>query len=151
MALSAIQQQSRTVLKWPVAITPADPAVWPDRLLEEQRAARDWDDVTDEIEFEIVVQRDIPGVRRRNLKQGVAVWRRAHDGLDGEIAASAWLIHDDELLTEAFSQPLRDQPCTGVEWAARCIAHEQVHWPGWIRLSPGDATMPSGAKAPAAT
>src|SRR5262245_63892329 len=101
--------------------------------------ASDRDDVTDEIEFEIVVQRDIPGVRRGNLKQGVAVWRRAHDGLGGDIAASAWLIYDDELLTEAFSQPLRDHPCTGVEWAARCIAHEQVHWPRWIRLSSGNA------------
>jgi hypothetical protein len=97
------------------------------------------DDVADEIEFEIVVQCGVPGVRRRNFKQGVAVWRRPHDRLGGEIATSAWLIHDDELLTEAFRQPLRDQPCTGIEWAARCIADEQVHWPRWIRLSPGDA------------
>ena len=72
-------------------------------------------------------------------KQRVAVWRRPHDHLGGDIAASAWLIYDDELLTEAFRQPLRDHPCTGVERATRWIAEEQVHWPRRIRLSPGDA------------
>src|SRR5258708_3697122 len=97
------------------------------------------DDVADEIEFEIVVQCGVPGVRRRNFKQGVAVWWRPHDRLGGEIATTAWLIHDDELLTKAFRQPLRDQPCTSIEWAARCIADEQVHWPRWIAFLPGGA------------
>ena len=64
--------------------------------------ACDRDNIADEIEFEIVVQCGVPCVRCRNFKQGVAIWRRPHDRLGGEIGASAWLIHDDELLAETF-------------------------------------------------
>lgn len=55
------------------------------------------------------------------------------------ISTGAPLVAAMPIHALAVRQPLRDQPCTGVEWAARCIADEQVHWPRWIHLSPGDA------------
>ena len=75
-------------------------------------------DVADEIEIEIVVERRIDGVRRRGHKKRVAVRRRPHDRLGGEICAGARPVLDDELLAEPLRQPLADQAREDVGQAA---------------------------------
>ena len=64
--------------------------------------ACDWRGVTDEIEFEIIVERRIDRIRGRGHKKRVAVWGRPHDRLGSEVGAGARLIFDDELLTESL-------------------------------------------------
>jgi len=59
--------------------------------------------VANEIEFEIVVERCVNGVRRRGHKKCVAIWTRPYDHFSGEIRAGARLVFDDKLLPE----PLR--------------------------------------------
>ena len=68
----------------------------------------------------------------------MAVRGRAHDRLGGDIAAGARPVLDNERLTEAFRQPLADQPCNDVDVVAGGEADDDVHRPRRIGLRPGD-------------
>ena len=77
--------------------------------------ARDRRDVADEIEIELVVERRVDRVVASDQKERIAVRRRAHDRLGGDIAAGARPVLDDELLAEPLRQPLTHQARDDVE------------------------------------
>ena len=81
--------------------------------------ARDRRDVADEIEIELVVERRVDRVRRNDQEKRVAVRRRTHDRLGGDIAAGAGPVLDDEWLAEPLRQPLTHQARDDVGRAAR--------------------------------
>ena len=56
---------------------------------------------------------------QRAHQQRVAIPRRARDQLRAEAAAGAGTVVDKHRLTETFRQLAADQPCAGVERAAR--------------------------------
>ena len=62
-------------------------------------------------------------------KQRVAVGRRAHDRLDGDIAAGAGPVLDQKILTDMLRQPLAQQPRDHVGRAAGIEADDQPHRP----------------------
>ena len=101
--------------------------------------ARDRRDVADEIEIELVVERRVDRVRRSDQEERIAVRRRAHDRLGGDIAASARPVLDDELLAEPLRQPLTDQARDDVGRAAGGEADDDAHRPRRIGLRPRDA------------
>src|SRR5215813_9707318 len=76
-------------------------------------------DVAGETKIEIVVERHVPGIVGTDHKQRVAVGERLDRCFDGEVAASASPVLNDELLAEALRQPLADQACVQVGHAAR--------------------------------
>src|ERR1700757_1283440 len=61
------------------------------------------------------------------------------DRLDGEIAASAGPVLDDELLPHSLRQPLTYQARKNVNYAARGKADDDAHRPRRIALRPRDA------------
>ena len=64
-------------------------------------------DVAAEIEAELVVERRIDRARGADHEQRMAIGRRVHDRLGGDIAADARTVIDDKFLTKAFRQRLR--------------------------------------------
>src|SRR5215468_5741551 len=99
--------------------------------------ACNWHDVV-EIEAEIVVQRRVPSVRCRNLKECITVGRSAHDRLGREIAAAARSIFDNERLPEVLRKPLADQSRADIERPAGGIANQKVDRSRGVRCgSPG--------------
>ena len=72
--------------------------------------ARDWRDVADEVEFELLVECRVDEIRRSDQEQRVAVGRRVHDRLGRDVGAGAGLVLDDELLADPLRQPLPRQP-----------------------------------------
>ena len=88
--------------------------------------ARDRSDIAGEIEIETLIECRVVGIRSRNQKQPVAVGARPHGGFSRNIAAGAGMVLDNELLSEALRQPLRNQPCGDVGAAARRKTDEQV-------------------------
>ena len=69
--------------------------------LKDQRRtdqASDHDDVTNEIEIELLKERNVDRIRRTGSKQRVAITRRPHYRLDREIGRSARPVLDDKLL-----------------------------------------------------
>src|SRR6516165_2159555 len=76
--------------------------------------ARDWRDVVDQIEIELVVERGVDRVDRSGDKERVSIRRRTHDRLGADIARRARPILDDKLLPEALRQPLPYQACHDV-------------------------------------
>ena len=68
--------------------------------------ARDRHDIADVIELEITVKGRIPRVARTRQKERIAVRPGLRDRLGGEVAARAWPVLDDELLTEPLRKPL---------------------------------------------
>src|SRR6476646_3655836 len=70
--------------------------------VERARNARDGNNVTDKIETELVVERCIDGVGNGDFKESVAVWRRAHDSLGGDIGSCARPVLDDEWLSQSL-------------------------------------------------
>ena len=101
--------------------------------------ARNGDDVADEIESELVVERGVDRVRRACQEDRVAVRRRTHDRLGGDISGGARAVLSDEWLAEPLRQPLPDQACKDVIRAARSKADNDAHWPRRIGLRPGEA------------
>src|SRR5262245_6029615 len=69
----------------------------------------------------------------------MAVGRRAHDRLGGDVGARAWPVFDDEWLTEPLREPLTHQACENVDPAARSEADDHPHRPRRIGLRPGEA------------
>src|SRR5262245_62318007 len=80
--------------------------------------ARDRCDVAGETKIEIVVERHVPCVICTDLEERVAVGGRLDRCFDGEVAASAGPVLNDELLAEALRQPLADQASIQVGRAA---------------------------------
>src|SRR5215831_9435928 len=72
-------------------------------------------------------------------KERVAIGRRAHDRLGGDIAASTRPVLDDEWPAEPFRQPLAHQTCDDVESASCGGTDDQTHRPHRIGLCPRDA------------
>ena len=86
--------------------------------------ARDGRDVADEIEVELVVERLIDRICRSDPKERVAVCRRAHDGLGGDIAARPSSALNHEWLAEPLRQPLTYQARGYVGRACRRKAND---------------------------
>ena len=75
--------------------------------------------VTQKIEIEMLVKRGVDGVGTGDQQQRIAVGRRLHHRLGGDVGAGARPVIDDELLAELFGQPFGRQPRHGVGGAAR--------------------------------
>src|SRR4051795_5399391 len=58
---------------------------------------RDGDNIADEIEIEFFVERRVDRARRIDHEKRIAVWRRLHDGIGGDIGAGPRPVLDDEL------------------------------------------------------
>src|SRR5262249_4261866 len=69
-------------------------------------------------------------------KERVAIGRRAHDRLGGDIAASTRPVLDDDWPAEPFRQPLAHQTCDDVESASCGGTDDQTHRPRRIGLRP---------------
>ncbi len=62
--------------------------------------SRDWRNITNEAEIEVIVEGSVDRIRRADGKECIAIWRRTDDRFGGDISGSAWPIFHDELLTE---------------------------------------------------
>jgi len=98
--------------------------------------ASDRRDVADEIETELVVERRVDGLARTDQEKRVAVRRRPHRRLGGDVAAGARPVLDDELLAEPLGKPLPHQACDDVEPAAGGRADDPTDRPRRIGLRP---------------
>ncbi len=96
--------------------------------------ARDRLHLLHEIEIELVVERGVDRVRRRDQQQRVAVRRGAQHGLGRDIGAAARPVLDDEGLPELFRQPLPHQARREVRRAAGRITDHEANRPRWIGL-----------------
>src|SRR5262245_4278435 len=95
---------------------------------------RDRGYIADEIEIEFLVQRDVDRIRRSGQEERIAVRRRAHDRLGGDVVAGAWPVFNNELLTEPLREPLSYQTRDDVTRTAGAIADENAHRPRRIGL-----------------
>ncbi len=86
-------------------------------------------DIAKKIEIEFFVERCIDGVGRDHRQQRVAVRRRAHHGLRGDIAAGAGAALDHERLAQALGEPLPDQSRHQIRRAAAAEAFDDTHRP----------------------
>jgi hypothetical protein len=68
--------------------------------------ARDWCDVTDEIELEVLVERRINSVRNVGQKDRIAVGGCIYDCFGSNVVASARPVLNDELLTKSLREPI---------------------------------------------
>src|SRR6516164_6781060 len=99
---------------------------------------RDRGYIADEIEIEFLVQRDIDCIRRSRQEERIAVRRRAHDRLGGDVAAGACPVLNNELLTEPLREPLSYQTRDDVARTAGAIADDDAYRPRRIGLRPRD-------------
>jgi hypothetical protein len=93
-------------------------------------------DIADEVEIELVVERRIDQICRRDKEERVAVRRRAHDRFGADIPATAWPVIDHEWLAEPFRQPLTHEARENVLRAAGGNGDDQAHRPRRIGLRP---------------
>src|SRR5262249_8278035 len=100
---------------------------------------RDRGYIADEIEIEFLVQRDVDCIRRSGQEERMAVGRRAHARLGGDVAASACPVLNNELLTEPLRERLSYQTRDDVARTAGAIADDDAHRPRWIGLRPSKA------------
>jgi hypothetical protein len=84
-------------------------------------------DVADEIEAEIVVERRVPRVGRRDVKERVPIGARPDNHISSEIASRTRLIVDDDLLPKPLRQPLCCETRNNVGQAAGKVLNDQVH------------------------
>src|SRR5262249_22167343 len=101
--------------------------------------ARDRRDIAQDIEIELIVERDVPTISRSKLQEGVAIRGRSHDCLGSNIAARTRPVFDDELLTKVLRQPLTEKTCKQVRHAPRRKSNDQADRPCRIGLGPCDA------------
>src|SRR5215469_10222212 len=101
--------------------------------------ARDRRDIAQDIEIELIVERDVPTISRSKLQEGVAIRWRSHDCLGSNIAARTRPVFDDELLTKVLRQPLTEKTCKQVRHAPRRKSNDQADRPCRIGLRPRDA------------
>src|SRR5262245_54275425 len=112
--------------------------------------ACDRDDVADEIEIELVIERDVDRIRDIYIKKRVAIGRRTHDHLSAYIAAGTRPVLDDERLAEPLLQPLSYQATKGVACATSRKTYHQTHRPRRIGLRPSETRHGRERGAPAA-
>src|SRR5262249_50144617 len=93
-------------------------------------------DVGQELEVEPAEQRLVPSMPRIDLQQRVAVRRRPHNRLGGDIACCTRPVLDHEGLTELLGQPLGEQARDDVGRRARREADDDAHRPRRIGLRP---------------
>jgi len=101
--------------------------------------AGDRGDVAKEIEIEVVVERGIDHVRRRDQEQRVTVGQRMRRRFGAHIAAGARPVIDDELLAEPLRQPVTDQAGVDVGRSSRRKADDDMHRPRRIGFRAHDA------------
>jgi hypothetical protein len=58
----------------------------------------------------------------------MAVCRRVHNRLSGNIAGGTRPVIDEDLLAQTVGQPLSDQARDDVDLTARRKAHDNAHW-----------------------
>src|SRR5262249_10297911 len=87
-----------------------------------------------EIKPKVALKDHIQGYLPQSFDWVITVGPRSYSRFGRDIAPRAGPVLDDKLLAEPFRQPLRDEPCTGVEWAASGIADENAHRPRRIGL-----------------
>src|SRR5260370_32094598 len=73
--------------------------------------ARDRGNITDEVIVQFFKQRRVDRRGGPDHEERVAICRCSYDRLNAHIAAAPWAILNEELLTEAFLQPLPYQAC----------------------------------------
>src|SRR5262249_20674504 len=78
-------------------------------------------------------------MRYVDFQQRIAIWCGLDDRFGAYIAAGAWPVLDDELLTKALGKPLPDQTSHDVGNAARRISDHNSHRPRRIALRPRSA------------
>src|SRR5947209_16175430 len=98
----------------------------------------DWNDVTDEIEIQLVIERRINGVRRGDHQKRMTIGGGTCYRLRPEVACSAWSVFNNERLPQSFGQPLPYQACNDVGRTAGRKSNNQTHWPRRIGLRPCD-------------
>src|SRR5215469_2830850 len=98
--------------------------------------ARDRRDIAQDIEIELIVERDVPTISRSKLQEGVAIRWRSHDCLGSNIAARTRPVFDDELLTKVLRQPLTEKTCKQVRHTPRRKSNDQADRPCRIGLRP---------------
>ena len=64
----------------------------------------------------------------------MAVSRRVHDRLGGDIAAGTWPVLDDDWLAKTLRQPLSDEARGDIGTAPGRKSDNQSHRPCWIVL-----------------
>jgi hypothetical protein len=112
--------------------------------------ARHRGDVADEIERQVVEQRDVHRRGCRNIQERVAVGRRTDRRLDRNIGGGAGLVLDDDGLAEPRREPLRHDPRHRVRPAAGRKSDDPAQRPGRIferrRAVRKDGNRRSGAR-----
>ena len=68
----------------------------------------------------------------------MAVSRRVHDRLGGDIAAGTWPVLDDDWLAKTLRQPLTNEARGGICTAPGRKSDNQSHRPCWIVLRARD-------------
>src|SRR5215472_6990864 len=96
-------------------------------------------DIAQDIEIELIVERDVPTISRSKLQEGVATRGRSHDCLGSNIAAHTRPVFDDELLTKVLRQPLTEKTCKQVRHTPRRKSNDQADRPCRIDLRPNEA------------
>src|SRR5262249_26198957 len=91
--------------------------------------ARDWCDIADEIEFELLVERRVDRVRRAEKEERVTICGRTHDRFGSDIAAGARPVVDGKWSAKPFRQPLTYQTCEYVRPALWRKADDDAHRP----------------------
>ena len=102
-------------------------------------------DVPDEIEIELLVERGVDRVCRTYRQERVAVGRRAHHSLGGEVGAGPRPVLNDKLLTEPLRQPLSHESREDVSAGAGGKADDDAY------RAVSDSSVPrTNAKRPGA-
>src|SRR5262249_37419938 len=84
--------------------------------------------------IQFVVEHRVDCLCRTEHEQRVAVGGRAHDGLGGDVGASARPVLDDERLAEPLRQPLTHEAGGEGGWAASGKGDDHPHRPRRIGL-----------------
>jgi hypothetical protein len=95
-------------------------------------------DVAEENEREVVEEGRVDCAAQRDHDERIAIRRRSHDRLHGDIAAGAGSVVDDELLAEALRQPLADEARIDVVRPTGGEADDNTHRSRRIALRPSD-------------
>src|SRR5262245_65192773 len=105
------------------------------RLPSDTRHGRD---VALEIEIQLSVECGVDCVRRTNQEEGIAISRRVHDHLGGDVCGGAGPVLNDEWLAKSVRQPLSYQPSDDVVPTTSGEADDDAHRPRRVRLRPRD-------------
>src|SRR5205085_697709 len=87
---------------------------------------------------ELLIERGVDRVGRAEDEERVAVGRRIHHHLGGDVAAGARAILDDALLSQPLEEPLTDQPRGDVGRPAGGKSDDETQWAVRISLRARD-------------